>query len=1162
MNSATPQPNDDLLVDEPAENKEETKKRRASEPFQIPWEEGEPFALSETYVRSFYTGTANLNSHPFWGSNKALIGNNLIMELHGENMHGKELSVKILPGGLEITCSCNRPVDQLCKHACSALMYKVKSNKKYFEQFYLPDVVALPPEQQRLFNFNLGSYYHNNGKAPFKTHPEYGRIYRYVNNHDYTKESFSDPVQLMEPLVPKVREAKLVFGIPTGSYYFRDPVLIPYLTKTGTKTAKANPYASFERSYLLTGEGEPESLTIHEQAVEAACRRMQVLVESPAPSDDDKLQRRQQLFDYWAEFIPTLHESIQLLFFDGYQSSRESTKPSSGSRHFKKLGAATIQLMFELKEHLSSFQLTLKLMVNGKHVPDPKFHGQSFSCFIAAEDDGTVHFVADAQDEAIIHKFRTCGYTITALSQDFPKFFEQIVLPISMRHPIDLQTLPQDSVFSQRELENGNHRLKIEERDGRLFFYPTTYYPVGFTVNPVHDANLVMRQRADNLYVLLRDKDREREFRTMLQGLHPLFREQRQKDYLSLPVAVIEKSTWLPDSVTTLRNAGVMLDLTGVEEGSNYFPRMLDWQLAITDERKAYYQANVRAKMGSTPISLEELGEMVRRSKNWFKLQDGSLGFVSNADKKRLLPLLAFGKTNGQQLRIPTSHFNTLANYTSHIADASIKAAIQTKRQKLMDLDSMQPIKKPDPMQATLRRYQEAGLSWLAFLREFGWGGILADDMGLGKTLQVISILEHHYQQQPDAPASLVIVPNTLLFNWQAELGRFAPHRKLYIHHGAERHQTLQCTEGLVVLTTYGTLTADVELFAALEFSYLVLDESQAVKNRNSKRFEAAGQLNAYYRIAMTGTPIENGIGDLYAQLSFVNPGFFGTFADFKRTYPGIADGTATAETKTELQRVISPFILRRTKKQVATELPDKSEMLLYCDMLPEQRRLYDEYRKLFKSKLTDSLQGSNTGRSKFLAIEGLMKLRQICNSPALLKDGGHPNASAKLDELMDQIGELQGQHKILVFSAFTAMLALLKDRLVSADIGFAYLDGKTTGDERQKQVAEFQENEQCRLFLLSLKAGGAGLNLTAADYVYILDPWWNPAAEAQAIDRCYRIGQDKHVMAYRMICKDSIEEKILDMQAGKRELAGSLIQTDGNVLKALNKEDLLKLFD
>lgn len=885
MHPTTEVPHKNLSINGPAENKKEVKKRRASEPFQVPWED-EPFALSETYVRSFYTGTTYLNNYPFWGSNKVLIGNNLIMTLHGENMRGKELLVKVMPEGISVACSCNRPVHQLCKHACSALMYKVKSNKKHFERFYLPKIAALSHDQQQLFNYDLSAYYYGNNKIQFEPHPEYGRIFGYVNNNDYTKESFSEPVQLMKPLVPKVRDAKLVFGVPTGSHYFRDPVLIPYLTKTGTKTSKTNPYASFERSYLLAGEGEPVSLTIHEQAVEAACRRMQVLTESADPSKEEKLQERQQLFDYWAELIPTLHESIQIVFFNGYQSSRSSTKPSSGSRHFKKLGTATTQLIFELKERLSSFQLTLKLMVNGKHLSQPKFHGQSFSCFIAAEDNDTAYFLADAQDEAIIHKFRKSGYAITALSQDFPRFFEQIIEPISLRYPISLQPLPYNSVFSQRELGKGSHQLKIEEHDGRLFFYPTTYYPVGFTVNPMQGANLVMRQRANNIHVLLRNKEEEGEFMKVLHDLHPSFKEQRNDDHLSLSATDIEKTTWLPDSLTKLRDAGIMLDLGGLEEGSNYFPRVLDWELAISDEQRAHYRANITAKMGSIPISLDELGDMARRSKNWFKLRDGTLGFVGDADKRRLSPLLAFVKVKDQQLRIPTSHFNTLANYSDYITDESIKTAIETKRRRLMDLNAVQQVMKPETVQATLRHYQEAGLSWLAFLREFGWGGILADDMGLGKTLQVISVLEYHYQQQPDAPASLVVVPNTLLFNWQAELGKFAPHRKLYIHHGAERHQALQYEKGLVVLTTYGTLTADVELFAALEFSYLVLDESQAVKNRNSKRFEAAGQIIAHYRIAMTGTPIENGIADLYSQLSFVNPGFFGSFPDFKRTYP------------------------------------------------------------------------------------------------------------------------------------------------------------------------------------------------------------------------------------------------------------------------------------
>lgn len=1033
-------------------------------------------------------------------------------------------------------------------------MYKVKSNTKFFEQFYHPEIVALPEEQQGLFAFDLSGYYRSH-KVQFETHPEHGRVFGYTNGDSYNEEKFDKPIQLAARVTPPEREAKLVFGIPVGSPHFQLPVLLPYLTKTGTKTSKTNPYSAFEKSYLLTGEGEPESLTIPEQFAETACRNMLKMVEKENP------QTKQYLFDYWAELIPILPNGIDLLFCNSWSRTATGVKPRSGSDIFIKLTVASVQLVFDLTEQGSSFRLRLSLIVNGKPMEAPHFLGDYYSCFIK-ESDSSVLFVADVRDEETIHQFRKTDFVITVLSQDFDAFFRDMLLPLSERYTVNIHTAASGSIFKSRSLEKHSHRLTVEERDDRLYFYPSTYYPVGFEVNPMQEASLILRKRGEQYRVFYRDKACEKKFHEMLCGLHPSFSEAQHETCFVLPTSGIRNSTWLPESLESLRNDGVEVRLTNLTEGTDYYPRLLSWELTFTEESGNHYRGDLNARIGAAPITLDELKNMLRRKKSWVKLGDGSLVYVYDKDKTKLMPLLALNKGGIEQLEIPTSHFNTLANYTEYISDAAIKKGIEIKRRKLTELDTVQPVEKPLTVQATLRHYQKAGLSWLAFLREFGWGGILADDMGLGKTLQVISALEYHYAQEPQAPASLVVVPNTLLFNWQAEFAKFAPQRKIHVHHGLERHKSVRHEDGLVVLTTYGTMMADIDLFASFAFSYLVFDESQAVKNRASKRFEAASRLTAQYRIAMTGTPIENGIADLYSQLSLVNPGFFGTFSDFKRAYPGIADGSASADTKQELQRAINPFILRRTKKQVAKELPEKSEMLLYCEMLPEQRKVYDEYRTYFKSKLSGSFEGGNDGRSKFIAIEGLMKLRQICNSPALLKDGVYPNASTKLDEIMEQVADVQEQHKMLIFSAFTAMLSLLKSRLEEAGIEYAYLDGKTSGDGRQKQVLHFQEEEQCRVFLLSLKAGGTGLNLTAADYVYILDPWWNPAAEAQAIDRCYRIGQDKHVMAYRMICKDSIEEYILDMQANKRELAGSLIQADGNVLKALNKEDLLKLFD
>lgn len=1132
-------------------------KRRASEPYVILWEDGEPFNLSEAYLRTFYAGKTNLDKYPYWAYTKELIGDTLTMQLQGDAVYEKmlTLTLRLSPAHIAVSCGCARPIVGLCKHACSALMYNVKSNAKFFEQFYRPEIVALAEEQQRLFAFDLSHYYYQVGKRKFKAHPEHGRVFRYLNECSQNREKFSDAIQLPPRITPPEREAKLVFGIPVGSDHYQLPVLLPYLTRTGTKTSKSNPYSAFEKSYLLTGVDEPESLSIPEQFAETACRKLLRIVEKTTP------QTKQYLFDYWAELIPALPDSIEFLFFDSYSRTATTMKPSPGSRTFAKLTVASIQLVFDLTEQGSSFRLKLSLIINGSPMPNPRFLGDYYSCFIK-ENDGNLLFVADFRDEEVIHQFRKAGFVITALSQDFDTFFQDMLLPLSERYTINLHTAVQGSVFKCRLFEKHTHRLKVEERDDRVFFHPSTCYPVGFKVNPMLEANLMFRKRGDKHHVLYRDKVAEEKFHQMVRGLHPSFSEAQHEAYFALPTSDIRNSTWLPESLEGLRNSGVEVSVIGLTEGADYYPHLLSWDLTFTEESVHHYRGDLRARMGTVPIALDELKDMLRRKTNWFKLKDGTFGYVNDKDKTRLMPLLALNKEGNKQLEIPTSHFNTLSNYSKHITDAAIKKGIEIKRRKLTQLDTVQPVGKPLTVQATLRHYQEAGLSWLAFLRDFGWGGILADDMGLGKTLQVISVLEYHYAQAPHAAASLVIVPNTLLFNWQAEFAKFAPQRKIHVHHGLERHKSVKHEDGMVVLTTYGTMVADIDLFASFAFSYLILDESQAIKNRASKRFEAASQVNAQYRIAMTGTPIENGIADLYAQLSLVNPGFFGTFSDFKRAYPGIADGSACSDTKEELQRAINPFVLRRTKKQVAKELPDKSEMLLYCEMLPEQRKVYNEYRTFFKSKLSGSLEEGNNSRSKFIAIEGLMKLRQICNSPALLKDEVYPNTSAKLDEILKQIADIQEQHKVLVFSAFTAMLSLLKYRLDDAGIGYAYLDGKTSGDDRQKQIRHFQENEQCRIFLLSLKAGGTGLNLTAADYVYILDPWWNPAAEAQAIDRCYRIGQDKHVMAYRMICKDSIEEKILDMQAGKKELADSLIQTDGSVLKALNKEDLLKLFD
>ena len=353
---------------------------------------------------------------------------------------------------------------------------------------------------------------------------------------------------------------------------------------------------------------------------------------------------------------------------------------------------------------------------------------------------------------------------------------------------------------------------------------------------------------------------------------------------------------------------------------------------------------------------------------------------------------------------------------------------------------------------------------------------------------------------------------------------------------------------------------SDIHYLKDFRFNYIVLDESQAIKNPDSQRYKSVRLLQSRNKIVMTGTPIENNTFDLFAQLSFANPGLLGTKQQFRDEYSTPIDRFKDFGRAQELQNRINPFVLRRTKAQVATELPEKTEMILYCEMGEEQRKVYDAY----KAEMRAYLQASS-GQKKFMdtmyMLAALTKLRQICNSPALLnEDEFYGDESAKIAVLMEEIESKYRTNKILVFSQFVGMLSLIERELNQREINYTLLTGQSKN--REEIVTDFKNNSETRVFLISLKAGGTGLNLTEADYVYLVDPWWNPAVENQAIDRCYRIGQEKHVMAIRLITPGTIEEKIMDLQASKKDLASDLVRTDQSILKSLSPKDLMRLLD
>lgn len=557
---------------------------------------------------------------------------------------------------------------------------------------------------------------------------------------------------------------------------------------------------------------------------------------------------------------------------------------------------------------------------------------------------------------------------------------------------------------------------------------------------------------------------------------------------------------------------------------------------------------------------LPALLRAVESGSKYVLLDDGSQGLLPDEWLKKYGGLSRLGETSDGAVRFRPSQAMLLDALLSAQPDADLDKVFRAYRKRLHSFSGVRSKSAPRSFQGTLRDYQKQGLGWLGFLREFRVGGCLADDMGLGKTIQVLAHLESIRASRKDSEPrkpSLAVVPKSLVFNWQDEAARFTPQLKVVAYHGIERHDGFEAlAEADLIVTTYGTLRRDIEKLKEVDFDTVILDEAQAIKNANSNSAKACRLLKSDHKLAMTGTPIENHLGELWSLFEFLNPGMLGRSTAF-HALSRSTDGDPTALTL--LARAIAPYILRRTKAQVLTELPEKTEQTLYVDLPPKERKLYNELRNHYRASLSDTIQTAGLAKSKIHVLEALLRLRQAACHPGLIDAARGKDGSAKLEALLEQVEEAAAEgHKILVFSQFTTLLALVEKALKTRKIPYEYLDGKTTN--RKARVSRFQSEEECQVFLISLKAGGQGLNLTAADYVFILDPWWNPAVEAQAIDRAHRMGQTRSVFAYRIIARDTVEEKVLELQKQKRDLAEAIISENESLIRKLTADDLQML--
>jgi hypothetical protein len=596
--------------------------------------------------------------------------------------------------------------------------------------------------------------------------------------------------------------------------------------------------------------------------------------------------------------------------------------------------------------------------------------------------------------------------------------------------------------------------------------------------------------------------------------------------------------------------------------------------------RQDWFDVNGFALFGEFRVPFVKLARHIIANNREYILPNGEIAIIPEEWFAKYHDVMQFAIKNENSVRLSRQHISLIFPILEENERDEFKSY-----EGLFDIDKTTLPELPNQLNATLRPYQLIGYTWLHYLHELKLGGCLADDMGLGKTLQTITLLlkikqlqdsvsEKDYKTRPDlffgnvtekrdaVLTSLIVMPLSLIHNWKNEIHKFAPSLSVFKQTGMGRAKSAEELKGYdLVLTTYGVVRNDLDILKAFPFYYIILDESQFIKNPDSKIFQAVRDLNSQHKLVLTGTPVENSLTDLWSQMSFINPGLLGELNFFKREFQEPIERDNDVEAQERLKQIIEPFILRRTKQLVAKDLPALTEKVYYCEMTDEQQSLYNEKKSEVRNMILENLENKEAGGTKFAVLKALMQLRLLANHP-VLSSSGYGFGSGKFDEVSMKIEELLSEgHKVLIFSQFVKHLKIFEQYFIDKGWAYSMLTGKDSDRTRKQTIEGFQNTPENRLFLISLKAGGTGLNLTSADYVFVLDPWWNPQAENQAISRAHRTGQDKKVFAYKFISKDSIEEKILQLQARKTDLANIFINTN-NPLKHFTSEELLELFD
>jgi SNF2 family DNA or RNA helicase len=842
-----------------------------------------------------------------------------------------------------------------------------------------------------------------------------------------------------------------------------------------------------------------------------------------------------------------------------YHNPAFSENIVAGSLESIELGDVIKNASLWVNKTAAAYTIHLQLVVNGVQL-ELKDVDVKYDYFILYNEQ--LHLLGNETLLSLVQFFKPHRNGLNVPENKFAAFQKEVLTKLEDKVPVTY-TYIQAATYEQEQESDANGELEkyiyLSDLEPYIIINPVVRY--GQVEIPVLSKRQIYITGADGEQLLVnRNEEAEANFTALLIRQHPALWAQLDHD---LPYFYLHREQFLDDNWF----------LPAFEEWQRHHIAVLGFNQLKRNNLNGskaninikvisglnWFNTEVDVRFGKNKARLKQLHQAVRNKSKFVRLDDGTLGILPQEWLDKLASYFKAGEIHDEQILTPKIAFASVSElYEKEMMDQEVQRELDLYSLRLSETATINEVKAPKALHAQLRPYQLEGLCWLNYLDDHNFGGCLADDMGLGKSIQIIAFILLQ-RQKVARNINLLVVPTSLLFNWKVELEKFAPSIKVYTLYGTNRSVNPKRFEDCeVVLTSYGTLLLDIGFLRKYVFNYIFLDESQNIKNVESQRYLAVRLLQSRNKMVITGTPIENNTFDLYAQLSFACPGLLGSKQFFRDTYAIPIDRFKESKRARELQKKVAPFILRRTKQQVAADLPEKTELVLYCPMEDAQRKIYEAYEKEFREFIS-AQNGDEIKKNSMHVLRGLTRLRQICNSPLLLDEEKlYSDGSSKIDTLLEQIEMKSPQHKILVFSQFVSMLNLIRKELIERQIGFEYLTGSTK--DRQAVVENFQKNEKIRVFLISLKAGGVGLNLTAADYVYLVDPWWNPAVESQAIDRSYRIGQHKNVMAVRLICPETVEEKIQKLQASKKELTAEVIKTDEAFLQSLNKTDLLYL--